>query len=72
MIGTSLYDCHPEPAKSIIRRLLQEQASNTYFIEENGVRKLVQQTPWYDEGQFAGLTETITVLPDQVTTRQTR
>lgn len=70
LIGTSLFDCHPEPANSIIRRLLQEQSSNTYFTEKNGVRKLVQQTPWYNEGQFAGLTETILVLPDQIPTKQ--
>lgn len=69
LIGTSLFACHPEPANAIIRRLLEEQAANTYFTEKNGVRKLVHQTPWYHQGQFAGLTETIIVLPDQVPTK---
>ncbi|WP_319588198.1 PAS domain-containing protein [uncultured Desulfobulbus sp.] len=68
--GTSLFDCHPEPANIIIRRLLREHTSNTYFTEKNGVRKLVHQTPWYHEGQFAGLTETIIVLPAQIPTKQ--
>jgi transcriptional regulator with PAS, ATPase and Fis domain len=70
LLGTSLFDCHPEPANGIIRRLLQEQTGNTYFTEKNGVRKLVHQSPWYSEGRFAGLTETIIVLPDQVPTKQ--
>ena len=70
LLGTSLFACHPEPANVIIRRLLQEQTGNTYFTEKNGIRKLVHQAPWYNEGRFAGLTETIIVLPDQVPTKQ--
>ena len=69
LIGTSLFACHPEPANNIIRRLLHEHAANTYFTEKNGVRKLVHQSPWYHQGQFAGLTETIIVLPDHVPTK---
>ena len=72
LLGTSLFACHPEPANAIIRKLLQEQAANTYYTEKNGVRKLVQQAPWYHEGQFGGLTETIVVLPAQVPTKQRR
>jgi transcriptional regulator with PAS, ATPase and Fis domain len=64
LIGSSLFDCHPEPANAIIRRLLRDQTANTYFTEKNGVRKLVHQKPWYHEGQFSGLTETIIVLPE--------
>lgn len=70
LLGTSLFACHPEPANAIIRTLLQDQRANTYFTEKGGVRKLVHQTPWYSEGRFAGLTETIIVLPDQVPTKQ--
>jgi len=70
LIGTSLFACHPEPANGIIRKLLQEQTVNTYFTEKNGVRKLVHQAPWYHEGRFAGLAETIIALPDQVPTKQ--
>ena len=72
LLGTSLFACHPEPANAIIRRLLQDQTGNTYFVEKNGVRKLVHQAPWHSEGQFAGLTETIIILPDQIPTKQRR
>jgi len=34
------------------------------------VRKLVHQTPWYHDGEFAGLTETIIPLPAEVPTKQ--
>jgi PAS domain S-box-containing protein len=72
LIGASLFDCHPEPANAIIRRLLRDHAANTYFTEKNGIRKLVHQTPWYHEGKFAGLTETIIPLPAEVPTKQKR
>ena len=70
LLGTSLFACHPESANTIIRRLLQEQTTNTYCTEKNGLRKLVHQAPWYSDGQFAGLTETIIVLPAQIPTMQ--
>lgn len=70
LIGTSLFACHPEPANKIIRTLLEEQRANTYFTVKNGVRKLVHQTPWYHQGTFAGLTETVIVLPEQMETKQ--
>lgn len=70
LIGASLFDCHPEPANEIIRTLLREQRGNTYFTEKNGVRKLVHQTPWRKDGVFAGLTETIIVLPEEVPTKR--
>lgn len=70
LLGASLFACHPEPANAIIRGLLREQTANTYFTEKNGIRKLVHQAPWYSEGRFAGLIETIIVLPEQVPTKQ--
>ncbi len=72
LIGTSLFNCHPESANSLIRRLLRDQTGNTYCTEKNGVRKLVHQVPWYHEGRFAGLAETIIVLPGEVPTQQSR
>ena len=70
LIGSSLFDCHPEPANLLIRQLLQEQRANTYFTEKKGERKLVHQTPWYDQGHFAGLVETVIVLPTEMATKQ--
>jgi len=70
LIGASLFACHPQPANDIIRSLLAEQRTNTYFIEKNGERKLVHQVPWYDQGRFAGLVETVIALPAEVPTKK--
>ena len=66
LIGSNLLDCHPEPSRSKVRRLLETQQRNVYTIEKQGVRKLVYQTPWYRDGQFAGLVELVLEMPGQV------
>jgi len=69
LIGTSLFACHPEPANAIIRTLIAEQRANTYITEKKGVRKMVHQVPWYAQGTFAGLVETVIVLPVEMATK---
>jgi transcriptional regulator with PAS, ATPase and Fis domain len=63
LIGSNLLDCHPEPARSKLRRLLESQEKNVYTIEEAGARKLIYQTPWYCEGKYAGLVEIALEIP---------
>ena len=63
LIGRNLMDCHPEHAKTIIRRLLTEGGSNAYTITKNGVNKLIFQSAWRLNGEIAGLVETSMVLP---------
>lgn len=63
LIGKNLMDCHPEHARTTIRRLLSEGGSNTYSITKNGVNKLIFQSAWKIEGEIAGLVETSMVLP---------
>jgi hypothetical protein len=38
-------------------------ASNSYTIEKNGVKKLIHQTPWRENGEPAGLVEFSLVIP---------
>ena len=57
IIGNNLYDCHPPKAAEILRGLYEGQKTNAYTIEKNGIKKLVYQTPWYDNGVFGGLIE---------------
>ncbi len=66
LIGTSLFACHGEAANAIIRRLLAEQTGNTYITEKKGQRKFVHQTPWYNQGKFAGLVETVFPIPTDI------
>lgn len=63
LIGKNLMDCHPEHAKTIIRRLLSEGGTNAYTITKNGVNKLIFQSVWRLDGEIAGLVETSMVLP---------
>jgi hypothetical protein len=63
LIGTNVLDCHPEPARTMLAELLAEGASNVYTIEKNGVRKLIYQSPWYENGAYAGLVELSLPIP---------
>jgi len=63
LLGKKLWDCHPEAANEKIRRLMASGASNSYTIEKNGVKKLIHQTPWQENGELAGLVEFSLVIP---------
>ena len=66
IIGRNLFDCHPPRAAEILRGLYDQQKKNVYTIEKNGVRKLIYQTPWYDNGEFAGLIEFSMEIPSEM------
>jgi PAS domain-containing protein len=66
LIGTSVLGCHPEPARSKLERMMATQQANVYTIEKNGVRKLVYQTPWYENGHYAGFVEMVLVIPNEM------
>jgi PAS domain-containing protein len=66
LVGTSVLDCHPEPARTKLAVLLREQRGNVYTIEKNGRRKIIHQEPWYEGGVFAGLVEIAFDLPAEV------
>lgn len=63
LVGRSVLDCHPEPARAKLAELLATGKSNVYTIEKNGRKKLIYQSPWYQDGQFAGLLEMSLELP---------
>lgn len=64
--GRSLLPCHNERSRQIIDRLLKENGSNTYTITKRGIRKLIHQTAWRDQGEVRGLVEFSIVLPDEM------
>jgi transcriptional regulator with PAS, ATPase and Fis domain len=66
LIGKNLLDCHPEPARTKTRQLLETQQKNVYTIEKKGVKKLIYQSPWYRAGQFAGLVELSLEIPSEL------
>lgn len=66
LIGKNVLDCHPEPARSILDDMLKTQRTNIYTVEKEGLKKLIFQTPWYDDGEYAGFMELSIVLPENI------
>lgn len=66
LIGKSLIDCHPEPAKTKLKEMLINPVINSYTIEKNGIKKMIYQAPWYDNGEYAGLVEISMEIPFQM------
>jgi len=66
LIGKSLYDCHSEVSRIKLTSLIEQQQTNTYTIEKNGVKKLIHQSPWYLDGKHAGIVEISIELPPEM------
>ena len=63
IIGNNLFDCHPPRAAAILKDLLDNEKLNAYTIEKKGVKKLIYQVPWYENGEFGGLIEISLPIP---------
>lgn len=63
LIGQNLIECHPEPSKSKLKEMLKNQSKNVYTIETNGKKKLIFQSPWYENGKYMGFTEISHEIP---------
>jgi transcriptional regulator with PAS, ATPase and Fis domain len=66
LVGKSLFNCHPEPARTKLREMLASGESNAYTIEKAGVKKLIYQAPWHENGEFRGFVELSLVLPNEL------
>ena len=51
LIGKNVFDCHPEPARTELKRLLESRQPNIYTIEKNG------------DGEYAGFIELSLEVP---------
>ena len=66
LIGTNLLGCHPEPARTKVVNLLKSGMANIYTIQKDGIKKLIYQSPWYEDGEYAGFVELSLPLPDEM------
>lgn len=66
LVGKNLMGCHNDRSKEIIRSLLETGGSNAYTIEKKGVRKMIYQTAWKEDGVVAGLVEISMVIPSDM------
>lgn len=64
--GRSMLPCHSERSRQIIERLITNAENNVYTIEKRGLRKMIYQTPWYNEGEVAGLVEFSLEMPESM------
>ena len=66
LIGKNMFDCHPEPARTKLRELMEKRQVNVYTIEKNGKRKLIYQAPWHVRGKYSGFIELSIEIPEQL------
>ncbi len=65
-VGSDILDCHPEPARTRLREIMEKQQRNVYTVEKKGTRRLIFQAPWYRDGVYAGFFELILPLPENM------
>ena len=73
--GRNLEQCHNSKSWEMICRMMKEDVSNVYTISKKGKKKLIYQTPWYDDNEEvngenqrkpAGLVEFSIILPEEM------
>lgn len=67
LIGCNLFGCHSQRSVELLRGLMERQERNVYTIEKKGIKKLIYQSPWYDEdGVYGGFVELALALPEEM------
>ena len=66
LVGTNVLECHPEPAREKLKGLMARQEANVYTIEKKRRHRLIYQTPWYQNGEYAGFIEMALIIPAQM------
>jgi hypothetical protein len=66
LAGRSVFDCHPEPARTKTFELYAGRQPNHYTIRKNGRRKIVHQLPYFVDGVFRGFVEVSIPIPDEL------
>ncbi len=64
--GKNMMGCHNERSQQIIKHLLNDAATNVYTISKKGKKKLIYQTPWYEDGIVKGLVELSIIIPEEM------
>ena len=64
LLGTNVLDCHPEPSKTQVKEMLENQSENIYTTGKNGTKKFIYQGPWFEDGVYSGILELSIELPE--------
>jgi transcriptional regulator with PAS, ATPase and Fis domain len=63
LIGKNLLDCHSDASNKKIKQIMNEQKPNVYTIEKLGKKKMIYQSPWFENGEMKGLVELSIEIP---------
>ncbi len=66
LLDRDVLACHPEPSRTLLAEMIATQRPHIYTVERNGLKKLVYQTPWYENGAYRGFVELILPLPAEL------
>ncbi|MFH0816195.1 MAG: PAS domain-containing protein [Methanobacteriota archaeon] len=66
LVGKDLRQCHPPAARVKIDSMMASGRTNAYTIEKDGVKKLIYQAPWYEDGKRLGLVEISLEIPKRM------
>jgi len=66
LLGTGVLDCHPEPSRTMLKKMMDERRTNVYTIQKNGKKKLIYQAPWFRDGVYAGFVELSLEIPSDM------
>jgi hypothetical protein len=66
LVGRNLKECHKEGSWEKILGIMNSQEINCYTIEKEGIRKLIYQAPWFENGKLSGLVELSMVIPSKM------
>lgn len=66
LVGKNLFGCHSRQSQTKIHDLLETGGVNAYTIEKDGVRKMIYQTAWKQDGVIGGLVEISMEIPGEM------
>jgi transcriptional regulator with PAS, ATPase and Fis domain len=63
LIGKSLFKCHSSSSNEKIKEIMTSGKPNIYTIEKNGVKKLIHQSPYFEDNRLQGVIELSIEIP---------
>ena len=68
LIGTNVLECHPGSARAKLRQMLASRETDIFHVEENGIKRIVYDAPWYVDGEYCGFVELSFEVPRDIRT----
>ena len=63
LIGKNLFECHTAVSNEKIKEIMDQKKPNVYTIEKKGIKKLIYQSPWFENGEMKGVVELSLEIP---------